>query len=330
MDKQSLEKLVGALGCAPYHRTGWVNCPCVFAPWQHESGKDSNPSAGFSIAPGGASWYHCWTCQEKKPVLEVVMKLRRLHRATPSPYSIDLKTAYALAMAEEILEQDDLDFSDTGDYEANKKAKVHSPDALYPFDEDWFASFTPWRMAPDCIDYLNHRAQPTTGELLDKYEVVWDNQRRRVCFPTRGFDGVLYGLHGRAVDEGNSLRYFAYGYKDKRNPQVWMGENLVDMDKPVVITEGMFDMVSIARVYPNVLASRSSEIHKDMWRRLEHASQIVTFYDYGVGGEVARKKVEHYFKDRAVYHLIPTKEQDDAGDMSESAIRELLEKVDLV
>ena len=178
--------------------------------------------------------------------------------------------------------------------------------------------------------YLSGRKQSLPGEILDTYGVVWDVQRRRVCFPTRGGDGVLYGLHGRAVDDGNTLRYFAYGYNDKRNPQVWMGENLVDMDKPVVITEGMFDMASIARVYPNVLASRSSEIHKDMWKRLSHASQIVTFYDFGVGGTVARKKVEAYFKDRTVYHLIPTKEQDDAGDMSVEEVTELLATVDLV
>lgn len=330
MDRKALFEFAEALGVESKYSGGdWTQVPCVLAPWQHSDGVDSNPSAGFLINPKGKSFYHCWTCQERKNLHELVMKVRELNKNLPAPYPLNVKHAYAMTLLEEE-EEDAFDLGDIGSYEDNKKARRAEELELVPFDEDWLDSFAPILKSKVAVDYLKTRKQQYPDELYERYGVVYDSGQGRICFPTRSFDGTLYGLHGRAIDSKNPLRYFAYGWYGKRNPQVWMGESLVDLDKPLVLTEGMFDMMSIARVYPNVLASRSSEIHKDMWKRIAAASMIVTFYDNGQGGDVARKKIEHKCKQASVLHIIPSEDEDDAGDMDELVIKELLAEAEII
>lgn len=330
MDKKHLLEFIDALGVHSNYSGGdWIQTPCVLAPWQHSGGADNNPSAGFLIHPKGKSVFHCWACQERKNLHELVMKIRKCQKDQPANYQMNLKKAYSMAMAEDV-EQDDLDLSDLGTYEYHKEFKKSDHHELIKFDMDWYKSFSPVLSSKEAREYLCSRKQQYPLELYHKYGVVYDTQQKRICFPTIGFDGNLYGLHGRSVVAGNPLRYFAYGWHGKRNPQVWMGEQFVDIDKPVVLTEGMFDMMSIARVYQNVLASRSSEIHREMYDRIAGASTIVTFYDNGTGGDVARKKIERKFTNAFVIHCIPSEEEDDAGDMSEESIRELLSEAEII
>ena len=98
----------------------------------------------------------------------------------------------------------------------------------------------------------------------------------------------------------------------------------MDLDKPVVLCEGPFDAAKIMKHYPNVAASFTSGLSVEKCKRLADASEIITFYDYGSGGNAARKRIAEVFKKAAVTHLIPTESQDDAGNMTDEAIREYL------
>lgn len=331
MDKPEVEQFLEALGSAPKFTGGhWVGCRCPLAPWNHKGGVDNNPSSGVSINASGLSWFHCWTCQEKMPLLPLIMKIRKLRSELPAGDFMDLRAAYNLAVCEEDDISDELGLDGIGDYEANKKAKLAKKYITHAFGEAWFQSFSPVTVVKVAMDYLSTRKQKFSAEMLLKYEVVYDSMQKRIAVPTRSFDGTLCGLHGRAIHDDIKPRYFAYGYHGLRNPHIWMGEHFVDLDKDVIITEGMFDMMSIARVYPNVLASRSSEIQEGMYSRIDAAPRIVTFYDYGTGGDVCRRKIDKRFSSHDIVHIVPDEEEDDAGDMSVGAIKELLSQAEIV
>jgi 5S rRNA maturation endonuclease (ribonuclease M5) len=124
--------------------------------------------------------------------------------------------------------------------------------------------------------------------------------------------------------DGDALRYKQYRYEGLVNGSVWMGENWADFDQPLILVEGPFDLASVMRVYPNVVASFTSGLSVEKCLRLGGVSEIMTLYDYGRGGEAARQKISKVFKKIPVRHLIPTKEQDDPGNMTEDEIRAII------
>lgn len=55
-------------------RDGWVNVVCPKAKTHHKTGRDSHPSAGFSINPIGKSLFKCFTCsQDVTDLMSLVM-----------------------------------------------------------------------------------------------------------------------------------------------------------------------------------------------------------------------------------------------------------------
>ena len=115
-----------------------------------------------------------------------------------------------------------------------------------------------------------------------------------------------------------------YGFNNKRNTEPWLGESWVDQDKLVVICESVFDLAAIYPVYPNVMCSLSSGMAANKVKRIADAGEIVTLYDHGKGGDSARKTLHKYLGKAILGDCIPTKEQDDAGNMSIEEIAEIL------
>lgn len=60
----------------------WVSFRCILAPWTHEKGMDSTPSAGISINDDGTSVYNCYACATKHRSGPLVWLLRELEKYT--------------------------------------------------------------------------------------------------------------------------------------------------------------------------------------------------------------------------------------------------------
>lgn len=288
----------------------WVKCSCVYAPWVHAKGTDSNPSFGISIEDHGKSRFNCYTCGRHGDLTDLVMELR--HHAIQTGHEYDYHTMLQLiAMEEDSFGE--FNMPDYDEIHAKKKTQVFTE-----FPQVWLDSFLKMPTHP----YLVERG--VTKETAERFDVRFDFSEKRVCVPIRTHDGKLAGLQGRAINHKESLRYKLYNYKGHYNPSVWGSEHLVDISLPVVITEGFFDLFKIYRVYPNVVCSLTSKITPEKAKRLQDMQHIITFYDYGKGGDSGRKLVDQFWPQAHITHLIPDEEIGDAGNMEIEDIKKML------
>lgn len=322
MKKELILQILNMIGAKNVKPTsaGWVGCSCIFAPWKHAKGTDKTPSFGFSVNPSGPSRCHCFTCGSAGDMFDFFEEFRQLNKADPY-YDVVYKDLLALVGMEEEGGDETIGIPDYEEILNQKKSST----PISAFPEEWLASFPKMPHHP----YLTEE-RGLSVEISSYLDARYDPTLGRVCFPIRTAAGVLAGLQGRAIDKTAVQRYKLYDYKGKYNPQVWANENRLDLSNPLIITEGWFDLAKIAMVYPNVAASLTSKIDYAKAKRLQDASFIITFYDYGTGGTHGRELVEKYWPNAFIRHIIPSEEVGDAGNMDPSDIFDILHEVELV
>lgn len=326
MNKTNIVQFMQALGVEfpNTNRQGWVRGYCPMAPWKHQDynpnnhSKKKDPNFGIKIEPMQSNCY-CFSCGTSGDLYSLIQELRMLDRRNPSGKTYDFPTMMQLIANE----------GDPDELAAEVSEMINgelATSSLLEFSDAYLNSF---QKAYNPANGTVHQYLASRGVSVDiaaYFDIRFDPERRRILFPIRGFNGKLYGLHGRAVDKSNDLRYFAYEYLGKRNPSVWLNENNIDFDDTLVLTEGQFDVASIARVYENVVGSQTSALNLDKMKRLRRVRQIVSFYDYGTGGDSAREYLDEYCKGKplSLHHVIPSESEGDAGDLSEKRIYEYL------
>jgi len=315
MNKSKIESLIPLLGTkVAGYRGDWVLASCPFAPWKHDDGKDAHPSFGVKSSKTKKSIYKCFSCGQGGDLQDLILDL-----------GIELKKdstgGYHLGKALQLVasEFDNLEFDpNIPEYGENKK-----PNEFVEYPDSWLQSFQKVNYKSGVGDYLKNRG--VSEELALEFDLRYDPFQKRVCFPFRDFKGRLAGIQGRALEPSNPLRYYFYDYAKHKNMHVWLGEHHVNFDKPLVLVEGPFDYASVYRVYKNVAASFSAGINKDKVRRMSDASCIITFYDYGHGGDQARKRIHEVMQGvTPVIDLVPPDDDLDAGAMPEDMVREYL------
>lgn len=290
----------------------WIESPCPLK-WRH-GGRDVHPSFGIKVSKTHKSICKCWSCGFGGDLQDLVMEIGfHLKKHPDNGYRI--KEAMQLVATE--AEDMDINPEDIPDFD---QVPV-SDEVIFP--EYWLDSFKSVVTYPVAMQYLHSRG--VTDKVIEQMDVRYDPLQKRVGFPFRNFKGELVGLQGRSIDPNSNLRYYQYGYDGKRNGRNWLGENTVDFDKPVVLVEGPLDMASILRVYPNVMASFTSGLSVEKMKRISDASEIITFYDYGNGGNAARTALKKRLGKVPMVHIIPTEEEDDAGAMTEDQVRHYLQ-----
>ncbi|MBY0560031.1 MAG: hypothetical protein K2Q04_09285 [Hyphomicrobium sp.] len=158
--------------------------------------------------------------------------------------------------------------------------------------------------------------------IADALDLRIDTYQKRVCFPIRDFKGRLVGFHGRAVEKGVEPRYRMYLQGGHNNPIYWLGEHWVDLDKPLVVVEGPFDVASVRRVYKNVASPLFSNPSFEKLRRMASCLEWITFYDRGTGGDAGRAKVSACLhQDHVVQHVLPPEGRKDPGEMTLTELR---------
>jgi len=315
MIASKIKLLLVSLGTKPSGDRGkWVEAPCVLAPWRHLGGVDAHPSFGIKAEDKKKSICKCLSCGFGGDLMDLLFALREGMKRYPH-------LAFSLAEAASIVssELDDLDLA------INEIPEYGEPlpklDKVFP--EQWLATFKDFAVFPDAVNYIRSRGV-STG-VAKELGVKFDPLQRRICFPFRNFKGELMGLQGRAIDGGVELRYYQYGYKGDRNLHCWMGESMVDLDKPVVLVEGPIDFARVFATYKNVVASFTSGLSIEKVKRISEAESVITFYDYGSGGNAARKRISEVLGKVPIKHLIPTLEEGDPGNLSDEVMLEYLE-----
>lgn len=314
MIRSKINLLLKALNSKPTgYRSGWVLAPCVLAPWRHNNGVDAHPSFAIKESDKNKSICKCLSCGFGGDLMDLIFMVSGMQKKRPAS-GYEMKIASSLVSSE----TDDYELSLDGIPEYGEEKKKDE----VPFPESWLDSFKSATAFPEAMSYLSGRGVPAST--VKALSIKYDPLQKRIGFPFRNFKGELMGLQGRSLEANPALRYYQYGYQKHRNLHAWMGENTVDFDKPVVLVEGPFDFTSVYRVYKNVLASFTSGLSVAKIKRIGDAVEIITLYDYGAGGSAARASVKKVLPGVPTAHVIPTKEQDDAGNLSVNELVQLL------
>jgi 5S rRNA maturation endonuclease (ribonuclease M5) len=313
MKPEKIKALMPCIGSKfKSQRPGWFSGTCPFR-WRHQDGHGGE--FGISTDPKKKSIYKCLSCGAFGDLTDLLLDIQAGLRKHP-----ELRKNFNLLPASQMVADEFADMElkpeDIPDFEA----PLERNEVLFP--EQWLKSFRPIFTFPDAVQYCRGRGLST--DVLEQLDVRYDPQQRRVCFPFRNFKGELMGLQGRSTDKDPALRYFQYGWHGHRNMHVWLGEQWVNQDLPVVLCEGPFDLAKIFMVYPNVCASFTSGLSRAKVRRLADSDSIITFYDFGSGGDAAREAIDQYMKGTPILHIIPSDEDGDAGAMRPEEIAEAL------
>lgn len=320
MKREKIIQLFQYLGTkhAPHKDRGvWVAASCALAPWTH-GGFDKDPSFAIKASDKKKSICKCLSCGFGGDLMDLAYEIKKYQKK-------QAEAGYNLGSAMQLIANEfaDLDF-DMASIPDWEESRIEKKELVFP--ETWLQSFHRLNKFPEAHSYVLSRGVPE--QMILDLDLRYDPIQHRVGFPFRNFKGQLMGMQGRSIEKipHNDLRYFQYGYQQHRNMHCWMGEDSLDLDKPVVVCEGPFDLTSIKRVYPNVAASFTSGLSVEKIKRLADATEIITVYDYGKGGNAARKKIHEVLKGYPITDIIPTEEQDDAGNLSLEEVAEYLEE----
>lgn len=311
MDKDNIKILFKLLNTkVTGYRGSWVQGHCPYGPWRH-GGSDAHPSFGIKAGTDKKpkSIYKCMSCGKGGDLLDLILDLKPYLDKDPIA---GYKLGDAMQLIADVTSESGLSVQGIPDYEEDFE------DAEVVFPESWLATFHKLEKFQTAVEYCLSRG--VSHELIAKLDLRYDPIQKRICFPYRDRQGKLMGMQGRSLEKHTDLRYYQYGFHNQRNSFMWMGEDMVSLDDPVVMVEGPFDFTSVFRVYPNVVASFTSGLSKRKLDRLNDVEEIITFYDYGKGGDAAREAIRKHYKKARIVDIVPTEQEDDAGNLSEEAV----------
>jgi hypothetical protein len=276
---------VGAVPSKKQARAKWVTSSCPMV-WNHKDGKSSADVFGVKLEQGDPLC-HCFACGWGDSALGTTLEIKR---QTSEEYQSNLNIKRAMEICVQASDDIELEFEDVDYEEALKK------DEVTVFDDWWIETFPSVQQSALGMHYLNTRlGGPIDPDVIKFLDLRFDPNQKRVCAPVKNKKNQFVGLHGRAIYDDIDPRYRMYTYKGKNNPQYWLGENWVDLEQPLVVVEGYFDMARVLPVWPNVATPLFANPSIEKMKRMAGASEIITFFDWGAGGDFGRERFQKQF-----------------------------------
>lgn len=308
--KAILEQLGSVVGKTS---RGYVHASCPLAGYRHEGGVDNNPSFGVVYDSAAAhkleGHAHCFSCRYSGDIREIASLLYAYGQL-----SID-DLGVVMGLAEQIT---------TGKLPLSLSA--HTADDPFP-DPEWLSSFP--RIAAEHPAALEYLAARGIGERVIKhFDLRFDAMRYRICFPLHDRAQRFRGLIGRTlIPQPEGPRYFYYPFKGNApRGYTWHGEHALDLAKPVVVVEGVFDAMKVWQTYPNVVAALSIAFRNPGLGWHTGVARWVSMFDVGKGGQLARGRLTDLATPGAqVWHLPPPPGRDDPGESTPEEIAAQLE-----
>lgn len=275
----SIVSVLNALGCEDPGPAGvWVTCRCPLAWVRHKSKKDSTPSFGVSIKTGV---WNCFAC-DSGTLEDLVGVLEMYESKQPSGRVRDFQRARSILQGVELEEPLP---------EYGKEEKLQE---FYPWSEHWTASFLRASDSPEASKYLSGRLVGV--EQQAQFDLRWDSTRRMVVAPYRNVWGQLAGARGRAVDDWKGVRHHDYSFNGENNSALVLFNEQVISDAvskhlPVILVEGQFDTMAVARVYEQVVGNLTAKPTPAKIATLNNCPEgVLLMLDSDAAGQEAAKK----------------------------------------
>jgi len=222
---------------------GWIESTCPLARWTHKGHKDSNPSFGVSITPGGRSHFLCFACRQGSA--EELVQCIELYSHNSPDY--DFAVCHALLTDEEYVTP----LPPYGEFTQTVQPFIEWP----PY---WLESFQRAFWVAEAAVYLASRGiSPTT---LEVYNLRYDPKRQMIVCPYWDVFGRLAGARGRSIHDDAPHKHHDYTFQGVNNARlVWYGEQVLNHDGPVVVVEGQFDLWKTAQAFPKTVAALTAK-----------------------------------------------------------------------
>lgn len=283
-----------------------VTCSCPLAPWQHPSGKDSNPSMSIKVDPVGDSVCMCWSssCGWAGTLVQLTKMVNHL--------SGGLHDA-AVELAES-LENNDLQarldaILDPEPEEEDDKT----------FDENMIRPFS-GRVPRYAID-VPPKGRGLFVETCKYWELGYDEVRYRLVVPVRNIEGHLVGMMGRAIKSTQMPKWFAYWNFRKGN--FLYGEHKVDSSlNKIIVVEGMPDVwIPWQHGHKNVVALLGSRLTFAHERKLlKWGCDVYWFLDGDESGVKGTAQCIGLMRNKIKQYVVKCPEGKDPGSMTKEEL----------
>lgn len=253
MREGKLLKLLGFLDIKVHDRNGdWLLINCPTAHTTHVGGTDKKPSCGVSISSSKPSMVHCFTCGTRK-LSEVLHILNWTKGVSKDVLRFYLENEMADSYSDN---KSVLEFTDKFNNISHHEEPVEVPDFILDSFEPIDKAGGYLKIRGIDLDIAKAHGLLFCNNFKTIDGKVW--QDAIVC-PVRDRDFKTYWLHFRSISSKkfwhakpeNFGLNFAWGRSDS-----WAGIEFLDLNKPVVMVEGFFDMLRLKTLgLNNVIAS---------------------------------------------------------------------------
>jgi hypothetical protein len=241
VDEPTLRQVLTRLGvkAVKKQRSGSLDFSCPLARWTHSHGTDRSGSAGAKINDHGPSAWVCHACKHHGRVASLVTTLGRF-RGKPDP------ELTRFAELGEIMPM----MAGFGAFEQHMEPDPEPP-VEAQFDGLWDAVAT----VPEAFAYV--AARGLGARTCETLNLLWDETQRRVLFPVRDRQGILWGFTGRSIDP-EPTQTTARGevvpapkirdYVGLPKRRLILGAERWRQGLPVLIVEGLFGYAHLVEI----------------------------------------------------------------------------------
>jgi hypothetical protein len=279
---------------------GYVNSPCPFAKWTHQSGKDSHPSFGVKINDSDESIYVCFGCSPEASRLSGV--LHNLWMFTGE---------YPKELADFFLRNEIFGNPEKASIVSDVwESDVPWKEALEPIPPYVLVNFPLLqnannKTAKTCMAYFQfgRKVHPT---VVFHAGVRYEPDKRNVIYPMTSMNGDVFLLRARSIFKkaiwtiSPELAGFPQlKFHSLRESGALFGLHLVDWSKPVMLVEGGEDALRLMTLgYWNVVASLTTGFTEEQINNLLAAPALIVGYDDDKAGNESFSRILRGFRGR--------------------------------
>lgn len=250
--------------------SGWVIASCPFG--HLHKNNDNHPSFGMKNETDiTKASYHCFSCGSKGTFKALIW---HLCNGDTDRYRSMLKTFGADLFLEQI------------QYTYGKKQyfQVELNEIDFKVVKQKYCDI---EAVPEAGEYLQKRGVNQIA--VDELRLLYDTKEKRILFPIMD-KKACYGLSGRSIKSREEERIYVKDYYGLDKKHFWLGEHLIDGDRPILITEGLMGLACLisngARKLYNPVASLGAAVmEQKIPRLLKHNKSVFILFDNDNAGK---------------------------------------------
>lgn len=314
---------VGAQNVRPYASSGNIQFSCLHAPFKHEGGSDGTPSASVSYKHE-VSLVNCFACEFGGTFVQYIGMYNQYMNGSVSGV-VDAAKYFEkgdpASKIDAVLKKYEQKFAYNN--EVTNKLEVWNEEELSAFQKIVKPSFL--------------RAKRISLEVAQDFCLMWEERHQMVVAPIRRYDGGLVGCTGRCwCDQCKGGAHHAkryYNYWNFPSGKFLFNEWLVDRSQPVIVVEGIFDVLRMASAgYDNTVALMGSSLSDTQAKKLKSLTQpVYMMLDGDMAGRKGVMKAVGMLRGTVVsLRECEVPDGKDPGDLSDGELKNIVESARLV